>query len=141
LIAPGGTGDPHLNLWILGWDLQALTNRPSSFINGSVFNANIFHPATNTLAYADNFSDPGAPRLACVRLTHDLVLCYNVLLLLSLVADAMAMYLLVRALTEIPWCRSGQRVDMGVLALHVCPSAATAAAGVVFHAACVPVSV
>ena len=40
-----GAGDPYLNLWILGWGMKAWLSDPMSVLNGSVFDANIFHPA------------------------------------------------------------------------------------------------
>ena len=43
--APQGEGDPYLNLFTLGWDLQQLFAAPSSWLNGRVFEAPIFHPA------------------------------------------------------------------------------------------------
>ena len=52
--APEGPGDPYLNLWILGWDLQALTETPSKLLDGRVFDAPIFHPASDTLTYSDH---------------------------------------------------------------------------------------
>ena len=52
--APSGPGDPFLNLWILGWDMQAVLSDPASILTGRVFNANIFHPAAGTLAYSDH---------------------------------------------------------------------------------------
>ncbi len=48
-------GDPYLNLWILGWDLQTIADQPSSLFNLRIFDANIFHPARQTLTYSDNF--------------------------------------------------------------------------------------
>jgi hypothetical protein len=52
--ASSGPGDPYLNLWILGWDMQTLLSRPAALFNGAIFNANIFYPATATLAYSDH---------------------------------------------------------------------------------------
>ena len=83
-------------MWILGWDLRVLTTHPLAFFAGGVFNANIFHPATNTLAYSDNFLIQALAMWPLYGLTHQLVLCYNVLLFVSLMANAMTMHLLVR---------------------------------------------
>jgi hypothetical protein len=52
--APQGAGDPYLNLFTLGWDLQQLFDAPASWFNGAVFDAPIFHPARQTLAYTDH---------------------------------------------------------------------------------------
>jgi hypothetical protein len=95
--APSGPGDPFLNLWILGWDMQAVLGDPASILTGRVFNANIFHPAAGTLAYSDHLLLQGALLAPLYAVTHDVVLCYNVLLVASLVASALAMHLFVRS--------------------------------------------
>ena len=41
--------DTHLFLWTLGWNTHALTTRPLH-----VFDANIYAPMPNTLAYSEN---------------------------------------------------------------------------------------
>ena len=94
--APSGPGDPFLNLWILGWDMQAVIGNPASLLDGRVFNANIFHPAAGTLAYSDHLLLQSVLLAPLYAITHDVVLCYNVLLIASLVASAMAMHLFVR---------------------------------------------
>ena len=92
------TGDPSLNLWALGWDLHTLTTHPSWLLNGRVFDARIFFPAPRTLAYSDHLLLQAVALWPLYGLTHDLVFCYNVLLVASLVGAALAMHLLVRAL-------------------------------------------
>ena len=52
-----GAGDPYLNLWILGWGMKAWLSAPMSVLDGSVFNANIFHPVRR---HADVFGSPAA---------------------------------------------------------------------------------
>ena len=52
--APQGEGDPYLNLFTLGWDLRQLFLAPSSWLTGAVFDAPIFHPARQTLAFTDH---------------------------------------------------------------------------------------
>jgi hypothetical protein len=94
--APSGPGDPYLNLWILGWGMQSVLSAPASLFNGTVFNANIFHPAAGTLAYSDHLLLQSVLLAPLYALTRDVVLCYNVLLIASLVASALAMHLLVR---------------------------------------------
>jgi hypothetical protein len=95
--APSGPGDPYLNLWILGWGMQAVLSNPASLFDGTVFNANIFYPAAGTLAYSDHLLLQSVLLAPLYAVTHDVVLCYNVLLLASLVASALAMHLFVRA--------------------------------------------
>jgi hypothetical protein len=92
------TGDPSLNLWTLGWDLQTLSRHPGWLLNGRVFNAPIFFPAPRTLAYSDHLLLQSLIVWPIYAVTHNLVVCYNLLLMASLVASAMAMHLLVREL-------------------------------------------
>lgn len=92
-------GDPSLNLWALGWDLRVLSERPAWVLTGRVFDANIFFPAPHTLAYSDHLLLQAIALWPVYALTGSLVLCYNLLLIGSLVAAAMAMHLLARALT------------------------------------------
>src|SRR5436190_7011312 len=95
--ATTGPGDPYLNLWILGWGMQAVLSNPWSLFNGAVFNANIFYPAAGTLTYSDHLLLQSAVLAPLYAVTRDVVLCYNVLLLASLVGSALAMHLLVRS--------------------------------------------
>lgn len=100
LVAPVGPGDPYLNLWVLGWDLRILFSDPIAFLDGRVFDAPIFHPAKQTLAYSDHLLPQAllvAPLYALSG--QNVVLCYNVLLLGSLWASALAMYAFVRSVT------------------------------------------
>jgi hypothetical protein len=92
-------GDPFLNLWILGWGLRAWTTNPVSVFDGRVFDANIFHPAEGTLAYSDHFLLQALAMAPLYGVTGDVVLCYNVLLLLSIALSGWAMHVLVRAVT------------------------------------------
>ena len=98
--APSGAGDPYLNLWILGWGMQAILSNPASVFTGAVFDANIFYPATGTLAYSDHLLLQSLLLAPLYAITHDVVLCYNVLLIASLVASALAMHLLVRSVVR-----------------------------------------
>jgi hypothetical protein len=42
-------GDPYINTWILDWDWYATVHRPFK-----LFQANIFHPAQDSLAFSEN---------------------------------------------------------------------------------------
>lgn len=97
--APVGPGDPYLNLWILGWGLEQWTTDPLGVLSGRAFDANIFHPATRTLTYSDHLLLPALVLSPLYAATRDAVLCYNVLLLLSMTASGLAMYALARAVT------------------------------------------
>jgi hypothetical protein len=97
--ALAGPGDPYLNLWILGWDLQTISESPLKLVTGGVFDANIFYPARQTLTYSDHFLLQALATWPIYFVTHNPVLCYNVVLFGSLVASAWAMYGFVRRVT------------------------------------------
>ncbi|MDP1572058.1 MAG: DUF3108 domain-containing protein [Vicinamibacterales bacterium] len=97
--ALAGPGDPYLNLWILGWGLEQWTTDPLGVLSGRAFDANIFHPATGTLTYSDHLLLPALVLAPLYAATGDVVLCYNVLLLISMAASGLAMYALARGVT------------------------------------------
>lgn len=90
--APQGPGDPYLNLWTLGWDLRQLFGAPHTWLSGAVFDAPIFHPARETLAFTDHLLLQALLVSPLYALTRDVVFCYNVLLIMSLAASAWAMW-------------------------------------------------
>ena len=94
--APVGPGDPFLYLWVLGWGMHAVLHDPMSLLNGQVFDANIFHPALGTLSYSDHLLLQSVVLSPIYALTGDVTLCYNVLLVASLVASALAMHAFAR---------------------------------------------
>lgn len=94
-----GPGDPYLNLWILGWGLRAWTTDPASVFTGRVFDANIFHPASGTLAYSDHFLLQALVLAPVYAASGSAVLCYNLLLIASIAASGLAMHVLVWSLT------------------------------------------
>ena len=98
LAAPVGVGDPFLNLWIIGWGLQAWTRNPLDVLAGRVFDANIFFPADATLAYSDHMLLQSALLAPLYAVTGNAVLCYNLLFAGSLVASALAMHVFIRAI-------------------------------------------
>ena len=82
--------DGRLNAWILAWDAHALAHAPSR-----LFQAPIFHPLPDTLAFSENLLLPaviGAPAQAL----GGPVLAYNVALLVSLIVSGLGVQLLVR---------------------------------------------
>jgi hypothetical protein len=97
--ATEGPGDPYLNLWILGWDLRAWTMHPLEVFTGRVFNANIFFPAQGALTFSDHLLLQSLVVSPVYALTHNLVLCYNLLVIASVAASGVAMFLLVRSVT------------------------------------------
>jgi hypothetical protein len=98
---PGDFGDPLLNCWILAWDasrfLRALAGHPGAL--AGYWNANIFYPHPLALAYSDHLMPQAIQILPVYALTHNPVLCYNLLFLSTFVLSGLGMYLLARELT------------------------------------------
>lgn len=88
-------GDPLLNTWIIAWDVHKLSTDPLN-----LFNANIFHPYTNTLAYSENLIGIAVFAAPLIWLSGNPVLAYNVLVLFSFVASGFGAYLLAGRLTK-----------------------------------------
>jgi hypothetical protein len=76
--------------------MQTVLSHPLDVLTGRVFDANIFHPATGTLTYSDHLLLQSVLFSPVYALTHDAALVYNLVLLTSLVASALAMHLFVR---------------------------------------------
>lgn len=94
-----GAGDPYLNLWILGWGMQAWLGDPASVFSGRVFDANIFHPASGTLTFSDHLLLQSLLLSPLYAATGNLALCYNVLLIGSIALSGAAMHVLARGVT------------------------------------------
>lgn len=98
---PWDLGDSILNIWILAWDGQQLR----AILGGDVsrlqhfFDANIFYPAPQTLAYSDHLFAQAAAIFPVYAATGNPILCYNLLFLSTFVLSGLGMYLLVRELT------------------------------------------
>ena len=87
--------DALQNVWILAWQAHALRDCPGEF-----WNTNLYFPRENTLAYCPivlGYAPIAAP---LVWLTRNPVLACNVCVLATFVANALAMFLLVRRLTR-----------------------------------------
>jgi hypothetical protein len=87
---PGDIGDPLLNTWILAWDAHALLTDPLH-----LFDANIFYPLPNTLAYSEHLFSTAVLALPLGLVAGEPVLAYNLSLLLSFPLAGLGMYLLV----------------------------------------------
>lgn len=95
--ALSGSPDSLLNAWALAWNLHILPRAPLS-----LFDANIFAPRPDTLAYSEHLFGIVAVVWPVHAITGNLVLTYNVALLLSFVLSGVGMYLLVHELTGDP---------------------------------------
>jgi hypothetical protein len=85
--------DGRLNAWILAWDAHALFHDPLG-----LFDAPIFHPLPDALAFTENLLLPAAVA-APVTLLGNPVLGYNFLLLVSALVSGLGAELLVRRVT------------------------------------------
>lgn len=87
--------DGLLNTWIVAWVGHALTTDPLN-----LFNANIFYPYPNTLAFSEILIPPSLLALPFTLATNNPIFGYNLALLGMLWLDAFAMYLFVFDLTR-----------------------------------------
>ena len=89
------TADPLLSTWRLEWIAHQLPRDPLH-----LFDANIFHPEPDTLAYSDAMLVPALTVAPLVWLGVPPLLAYNLLLLSGFVFSGAAMVLLVWSLTR-----------------------------------------
>ena len=95
---PWDLGDSLLNCWILGWDADHLTRFFSGDFHAmhGFWNANIFYPEPLTLAYSEHLFAQAVQILPVYALTHNIILCYNLLFLSTFVLSGLGMFLFVR---------------------------------------------
>jgi hypothetical protein len=86
---PSDIGDPLLNTWILAWDGHALLTDPAH-----LFDANIFFPLKDTLAYSEHLLGTALPMLPMLLISGEPVLAYNVAFLMSFMLSGFSLYLL-----------------------------------------------
>jgi len=92
---PGDIGDPLLNTWIMAWDAHAILTAPLH-----LFDANIYYPLPNTLAYSEHLFSTAALVLPLGVVSGQPALAYNLSLLLSFPLAGLGMYLLVLRWTQ-----------------------------------------
>jgi len=90
---PGDLGDPLFNTWILAWNAHATQHRVHRF------DANIFHPHRNTLAYSEHLTGIALFTTPVILLTRNPVFAYNLAFLASFVLAGYGMFLLVHRLS------------------------------------------
>ena len=88
------SGDPLLNAWILAWDVHKLTGDVADF-----FDANIFYPHPNTLAYSESQLANALLAMPVLLIFRNPILAHNCVFLFSFAASGFSMYLLVKHLT------------------------------------------
>jgi len=87
---PSDIGDPLLNAWVLAWDAHALLTDPLH-----LFDANLFYPLPNTLAYSEHMVAVAGLALPWQEFTGQPLAAYNLSLLISFGLAGLGMYLLV----------------------------------------------
>lgn len=85
--------DSLLVQWIVAWDVHAFTHQP-----WHIFDANIFAPVKNTLAFAENLIGSAMLAAPVLWITGSLVLALNVVSLISIPLSGLGTYLLARRL-------------------------------------------
>ena len=86
------SGDTLMQIWAVQWNIHKLSTSL-----GQYFDANIFYPYTNTFAYHDHMFGLGLLGWPVHLLAHNPILTYNVLLMLSFLLSAYAMYWLAKS--------------------------------------------
>lgn len=81
--------DPLLNAWIMAWEARQLLVEPLH-----LYDANIFFPIGNTLAFSEILLSTSALVMLIQWLTGDALFSYNVAFLLSFFTTALGVYLL-----------------------------------------------
>ena len=83
--------DPFLMMWMLMWDTHAFIHQPLS-----MFDANIYYPHHDTLAYSENLIGSAVFAAPVLWVTGNPVLAMNVVALLSCVLCGIGAYVLAR---------------------------------------------
>ena len=89
----GDVPDAHMYLWTLAWDSHAFLNQPLH-----IFDANIYYPYANTLAYSENLIGSAIFAAPIIWLTGNIVLATNLAALMSCMLCGTGGYLLARRL-------------------------------------------
>ena len=96
---PGDYGDPVFVSWAIGWVSGTLTDgltQPSAL--GRLWDANIFFPERQTLAFSEHFIGQALIALPFYWASGNLLLTYNVAFLSSFLLTGLGTFLLSRAL-------------------------------------------
>ena len=99
-------GDPLMVTWVLAWVAHQLPNAPAH-----IFDANIFYPERNTLAYSETLLVPGLLAAPLHWLGVAPILVYNLVFLSGFALSGVGVALLVRRLTR----NSGAAIVAGIV--------------------------
>ncbi len=97
-IPRGERVDVLLHGWIISWTARQLLRAP-----WDLFQANIFFPHPDALAYTEHMVPEALPVAPLWAATNDPILTYNVAFMLTFVLGGWGTFLLVRRLTGNPW--------------------------------------
>jgi hypothetical protein len=89
------SGDGRWSIWNVAWVARTLAVNPRH-----VFDANIFYPHRNTLAYSENNLGAGILAMPAYWITRNPYAAHNSAVLFGLMLSAIGMYYLVRYLTQ-----------------------------------------
>lgn len=97
-------GDPIFSAWTMMWTGGQVLKFLSGDVHalGDYWNGNIFYPERLTIAYSEHLTPQMLQILPVFAITHNIVLCYNLLFLSAIILSAVGMYLFVRELTGQP---------------------------------------
>ena len=85
--------DTHLYIWTLAWDAHAFLHQPLA-----IFDANIYYPFANTLAYSENLIGSAFFAAPILWLTGNMVLAMNLTAFITCVLCGSGAFLLARRL-------------------------------------------
>lgn len=91
-------GDPVFQMWTISWNWHALTTDPLD-----IFNANVFYPWRNVLAYSDHLFGQTLLVLPALALTGNGILANNLAFFMALVLSGLAMYWLALDISGHRW--------------------------------------
>jgi len=83
--------DTHLFIWTMAWDAHAFITNPFA-----IFDANIYYPLPNTLAYSENLIGSALIAAPIIWATGDGVLAMNLVAMTSCLLSGLGAYLLAR---------------------------------------------
>jgi hypothetical protein len=92
------TSDPVLNEWVIAWVAHQLPRDPLH-----LFDANIFHPESNTLAFSEHMFVQGVLGAPLIWIGVPTIAVHNVLILAGLVLSGWTMCLVMYRWTGDPW--------------------------------------
>jgi hypothetical protein len=97
-------GDPAFSAWVLAWTSGQLTQALGGNVGAlsDYWNGNIFHPEALTLVYSEHMTAQAIQVLPIYATTGNILVAYNLLFISTFALSGLAVYLLVRDLTDRP---------------------------------------